>query len=75
MTWVVSGPLAVVKVGGHSVRLDRGAAVPEDAENVDHLLSVGLIVEVPGPQPEPEPEGDLLEQPEPTKRSSRPRKS
>ena len=50
MTWIVSGPLAVVKVGGKSRRLDRGTAVPEGATNIEHLLGVGLIAEV-----EPDP--------------------
>ena len=56
MTWIVSGPLAVVKVGGKSRRLDRGTAVPEGATNIEHLLGVGLIAEVKPEPAEVEPE-------------------
>ena len=65
MTYTVSGPVAVVKVGEELRYLDHGAAVPEqaDAESVEHLLAVGLIgkteaVEPDAPAVEPDAPAD-----------------
>lgn len=45
--YLVVGPLAVAKVAGSEQYLRKGTLVPSDvpAEQVKHLLSVGLIAE------------------------------
>lgn len=48
MSYVVCGSAALVTLGGQSVLLAKGAPVPESApaDQVDHLVAVGLIAEV-----------------------------
>ena len=59
----VVGPVAVVRVAGRRVALDRGASVPEGADeaHLAHLLDVGLVVAGSASEVEPEVE------PEPAK--------
>ena len=44
----VVGPVAVVRVAGRRVSVERGGVVPEgaDAAHLEHLLSVGLVSRV-----------------------------
>ena len=46
--YVVTGPLAVVKIEGRRFTLDRGSAVPDgvDSDRIAHLVGVGLIGQV-----------------------------
>lgn len=48
MTWIVSGPAAVVRVGDVDRTFPRGAQLPDDVDSsvVGHLVSVGLVSEV-----------------------------
>ena len=57
----------MVKVAGVSRYLDRGAAVPEeaDSDSVEHLAAVGLISETVDPEPKSEP--DPKPEPDPAK--------
>lgn len=49
MTYIVTGPRAVVIIEGKRRVLDKGARVPASADEgrVKHLLSVGLIGKAP----------------------------
>lgn len=50
MAHKVTGPLAVVQLtGGPLVYLYRDAPVPDDAVNLDHLVSMGLVSDVDEP--------------------------
>ena len=44
----VVGPAAVVRVAGSRVTIDRGATVPDGADeaHLEHLVSVGLVAKV-----------------------------
>ena len=63
----VVGPVAVVRVAGRRVALDRGASVPEGADeaHLAHLLDVGLVVAGSASEVEPEVEPEI--EPEPAK--------
>jgi hypothetical protein len=39
----VTGAVAVVRAGGASRYLYKGAPVPEQADNLEHLIAVGLV--------------------------------
>lgn len=53
MTYVVTGLRAVAVVDGKRVVLDRGALIPEgaDEDRVKHLVSVGLVSKKADPEP------------------------
>lgn len=56
MAWRVIGPVAVVLVDGSARYMERGRAF-STGDNVDHLVSIGLIERVEEPV-EPEPQSD-----------------
>ena len=50
----VVGPVAVAVIDGTTVYLARGHCFA-GADNVDHLMSIGLVEEIAEPAPESEP--------------------
>lgn len=64
MTWRVTGPVAVVIIEGSARYLDCGTVFGA-GENVEHLVSIGLVepveaVEaVPDAEPEPSPDAEV----------------
>lgn len=57
MSYIVTGPAAVVIIAGRRRYLDRDDIVPDGADQarIDHLLDVGLIAALPEPEPSNEP--------------------
>ena len=58
--YVVTGPAAVVRLGGRRVTLERGGIVPDgaDPDHLAHLASIGLVA-VAEQEPESEPVSGL----------------
>lgn len=54
MGFVVTGPMAVVRVSGSELYFERGAVLPEgiDSAHREHLIDVGLVTEVVVQKPE-----------------------
>jgi len=52
--YIVKGAAVAARVAGSDRYFERGAVLPDGVENIGHLLSVGLVVEVVNPEPEVE---------------------
>lgn len=44
--YIVKGAAVAARVAGSDRYFERGAVLPDGVENIGHLLSVGLVVEV-----------------------------
>ncbi len=81
MIRVVAAVVVVRTNGGEERYVSEGALLPVealDADNLEHLLSVGLVERVPEPEPEqkeaepaPEPAPEPEPEPEPKKTGTR----
>lgn len=60
MAYRVSGPKAVVLVGGAYMHMSHGCVLPDgsDTAHIEHLLGIGLIEAVPEPDGSIEGEGE-----------------